>query len=91
MTACENAKCRTNTNKVNDDLCRGCRKKTEWVAVLHGQTGTVKIAYRNARALAVGIEGQTREGWVVARVYQRVAETYNSDLVETASEEDYHE
>lgn len=58
-------------------IAMGAEKKTEWVAVLHGQTGTVKIAYRNARALAVGLEGQTKEGWVVARVYQRVAETYS--------------
>lgn len=39
MTACENDKCRVNTSRVNDDLCPECRKKTEWVAVLHGQTG----------------------------------------------------
>jgi len=58
------------TDKAND------KGKTEWVAVLHGQTGTVKIAYRNASALAVGLEGQTSEGWTVARVYQRTVETY---------------
>ena len=81
MNACENDKCRVNTNKVNDDLCPECRKKTEWVAVLHGQSGTVKIAYLNARALAVGLEDQTAEGWMVARVYQRVAETYAEEAM----------
>ena len=53
-------------------------KKTEWVAVLHGQTGTVKIAYRNPLMLARGLEGQTSEGWTVARVYERECETYDA-------------
>ena len=50
--------------------------KTEWVAVLHGQTGTVKIAYRNPAALAQGLKEQTSEGWMVASVYERTRQTY---------------
>jgi hypothetical protein len=50
--------------------------KTEWVAVLHGGTGTVKIAYRNPAALAEGLKEQTSEGWMVARVYERDRQTY---------------
>lgn len=53
------------------------KKRTEWVAVLHGQTGTVKIAYRNPLMLARGLEGQTSEGWTVARVYEREITTYS--------------
>ncbi len=50
--------------------------KTEWVAVLHGQTGTIKMAFRNPAALARGLQGQTAEGWTVARVYEREVKTY---------------
>lgn len=50
--------------------------KTEWVAVLHGDNGTVKIAYRSPLLLAQGLDQQTKEGWMVARVYERVRETY---------------
>ncbi len=49
--------------------------KTEWIAVLHGQTGTIKIAYRSARHLARGLAEQTAGGWMVARVYERERET----------------
>jgi len=50
--------------------------KTEWVAVLHGDNGTVKIAYRNPAALAEGLKEQTGEGWMVAHVYERARLTY---------------
>ena len=50
------------------------RRRTEWVAVLHGQNGTIKIAYRNPAALAEGLKGQTAEGWMVASVYEREAQ-----------------
>lgn len=49
--------------------------RREWVAVLHGQNGTIKIAYRNPASLAQGLAGQTKEGWVVASVYERDAQT----------------
>lgn len=69
--------CRILTRSVNDDLCTACRRnKTEWVAVMHGQNGTVKIAYRNPAALALGLAGQTKEGWVAASVYERLRTTY---------------
>lgn len=54
-------------------------KKTEWVAVLHGGTGTVKIAYRSPDLLARGLEEQTKEGWMVARVYERERQTYSAE------------
>jgi len=50
--------------------------KTEWVAVLHGDNGTIKIAYRNPAALAAGLAEQTSEGWMVASVYERERVTY---------------
>ena len=50
--------------------------KTEWVAVLHGQNGTIKIAYRSPVALARGLHEQTEGGWMVASVYERERETY---------------
>lgn len=65
-------KCRMATGNVSHDLCGACKGKTEWVAVLHGQNGTVKIAYRSPRALATGLAEQTKEGWMVASVYERV-------------------
>lgn len=51
-------------------------KKTEWVAMLHGDHGTAKIAYRNPLALAQGLRDQTSEGWMVASVYERERQTY---------------
>jgi len=50
--------------------------KTEWVATLHGQTGTIRIAYRSPIALARGLAEQTSEGWMVAAVFERTRETY---------------
>ena len=54
-------------------------KKTEWVAVLHGDNGTVKIAYRSPILLAIGLRDQTREGWMVASVYERERQTYGAE------------
>lgn len=48
----------------------------EWVAVLHGGNGTVKIAYRSPLLLARGLAEQTKEGWMVAHVYERDRKTY---------------
>lgn len=55
------------------------QKKTEWVAVLHGQTGTVKIAYRSPALLAQGLAQQTSEGWTAAHVYERERSTYRDE------------
>lgn len=52
------------------------KRKTEFVATLHGQNGTTKIAYRSAEALARGLIQQTSEGWMVAHVYERERQTY---------------
>lgn len=52
--------------------------KKEWVAVLHGQNGTVKIAYRSPEALARGLAEQTAGGWMAAHVYERDRQT-NAD------------
>lgn len=49
----------------------------EWVAVLQGGNGTVKIAYRSSSLLAQGLSEQTKEGWVVQRVYQRDRQAYD--------------
>lgn len=75
---CKNQNCRFVSHQVNDDICPECRKatKTEWVAVLHGPHGTIKIAFRSPILLAKGLESQTHEGWMVASVYERVAKTY---------------
>lgn len=54
-------------------------KATEWVATLHGDGGTVRIAYRNPAALAAGLAEQTSEGWMVASVYERDRKTYADD------------
>lgn len=54
-------------------------KKTEWIAILHGDNGTVKIAYRSPALLARGLEEQTKEGWMVARVYERDRQTYSDE------------
>ena len=53
-------------------------KATEWVAVLHGDNGTIKMAFRNPAALAAGRAEQTSEGWVGARVYERTRVTYDA-------------
>jgi hypothetical protein len=53
--------------------------KTEWVAVLQGDNGTVKIAYRSPALLAKGLAEQTKEGWVAQRVYERERQTYAVD------------
>lgn len=53
--------------------------KTEWVAVLHGDNGTVKIAYRSPALLAQGLAEQTKEGWMVASVYERQRQTYSAN------------
>jgi hypothetical protein len=49
--------------------------KTEWVATLHGDHGTVRIAYRSPAALAQGLKEQTSEGWMVASVIERTRQT----------------
>jgi hypothetical protein len=59
-------------NVVNDNLCLGCREEIEWIAVLRGKRSVVKIRCRNPRDLAIRLEGQTKEGWVVVKVYHRV-------------------
>lgn len=59
--------------------------RKEFVAVMHGQNGTIKIAYRNAAALAEGLIGQTKEGWMVAHVYERDAQTYANDTADAAT------
>lgn len=59
-------------------------KKTEWVAVLHGDNGVVKIAYRNTAALALGLKEQTSEGWVATSVYERERQTYQDDYAALA-------
>lgn len=55
---------------MNDKL-KDQKPSREWVAVLHGQNGTVKIAYRNPALLAQGLKEQTEGGWMVAHVYDR--------------------
>jgi len=49
--------------------------KTEWVATLHGDNGTVRIAYRNPAALAQGLVEQTAHGWMCASVIERARQT----------------
>lgn len=51
-------------------------KPTEWIAVLHGDSGTIKMAFPNPVSLAQGLAAQTKAGWMVASVYEREAETY---------------
>ena len=50
--------------------------KTEWVATVAKNGSTLKIAYRNARALAAGLADQTAGGWVAVSVIERTRETY---------------
>jgi hypothetical protein len=54
--------------------------ETEWVAVVSnnscGKPVRIKIAYRNAAALAAGMAEQTAGGWHVVAVYEREAKTY---------------
>lgn len=50
-------------------------KQTEWVAVLLGDNGVVKIAYRSPALLALGLAQQTAEGWTVTHVYERARQT----------------
>lgn len=55
--------------------------KTEWIAVVNGsnslgQPVQIKIAYRNAAALAAGMAEQTAGGWYIVAVYEREAKTY---------------
>jgi hypothetical protein len=49
--------------------------RTEWVATLHGENGTVRIAYRNPAALAKGLAEQTGHGWMCASVIERARQT----------------
>jgi hypothetical protein len=69
----------TNTTTKQTVAMVNASTRTEWVAVLHGQNGTVKMAFRNPRAMAFGLEAQTKEGWMVASVYQRQAQIYTED------------
>jgi len=55
------------------------KTKMEWVATLHGQTGTVRIAYRSPMHLANGLKDQTAGGWMVASVIERERKTYTED------------
>jgi hypothetical protein len=60
----------------HETVTRPSSVRTEWIAVMHGEHGTVKIAYRSPVLLAKGLRDQTREGWVVASVYERERVTY---------------
>ena len=53
--------------------------RTEWVAVVHGQTGTYKIAAPNAASMLAQLEAQTKAGYMVASVYQREATVYTNE------------
>jgi hypothetical protein len=50
---------------------------TEWVAVTRSPLGTeTKIAYRSPALLALGLQDQTKEGWVVVSIKERPRKTY---------------
>lgn len=53
--------------------------RTEWIAVVHGQNGTFKIAAPNAERLATLLADNTANGYMVASVYQRTAEIYTDE------------
>lgn len=56
-------------------------ERKEWIAVIHGQNGTWKIAAMNAESMVRQLEAQTKGGNMIASVYQRQAEIYTNQEV----------
>lgn len=51
--------------------------KTEWVVRLRNKDGyEIKVAYRTAQRMAEDLQGQTKEGWVAVKVFERPRKTY---------------